>query len=275
MYRRRTLFAFLLIWLALNTRGPLTRADAADPIPLARAHAHNDYLHDRPLLDALDHGFCSIEADVWLSDEGLLVAHAIDEIRPEHTLEALYLKPLAERVAQRGGWVYEPGRTVTLLIDFKSTGNATYPVLARQLSKFRQLFTPREAGHGDPAVAPVLAIISGDRPIDLVAADVNRLARIDGRLAEMDSKQSAALIPLVSDAWRTQFTWNGTGPMPQAQRQKLRRLVEETHAAGRRLRFWGAPDNEAIWSELYAAGVDLLNADDLPRLQRFLLSREK
>ena len=36
--------------------------------PLAQAHAHNDYEHDRPLLDALEHGFTSVEADVWLVD---------------------------------------------------------------------------------------------------------------------------------------------------------------------------------------------------------------
>ena len=33
-------------------------------VPLARAHAHNDYEHPRPLRDALDHGFTSVEADV-------------------------------------------------------------------------------------------------------------------------------------------------------------------------------------------------------------------
>jgi len=121
----------------------------------------------------------------------------------------------------------------------------------------------------------VLAIISGDRPVDMIAADANRLCGIDGRLPNIGSTQSAALIPLISDAWPTQFTWSGTGAIPLAERQKLRRLAEEAHAADRRLRFWGAPDNEAVWSELYDAGVDLLNADDLPRLQRFLVSREK
>ena len=34
--------------------------------PLGQAHAHNDYYHKRPLLDALSHGFCSVEADVFL-----------------------------------------------------------------------------------------------------------------------------------------------------------------------------------------------------------------
>ena len=32
--------------------------------PLTQAHAHNDYEHDRLLLDALEHGFTSVEADV-------------------------------------------------------------------------------------------------------------------------------------------------------------------------------------------------------------------
>ena len=35
----------------------LISAGAAAP-PLETAHAHNDYYHDRPLLDALDQGFC-------------------------------------------------------------------------------------------------------------------------------------------------------------------------------------------------------------------------
>jgi hypothetical protein len=250
-------------------------ARAADPAPLDRAHAHNDYLHERPLLDALDHGFCSIEADVWVTGDELLVAHTLVELRPERTLEALYLKPLAERAAQRRGWVYDPGRTVTLLIDFKTAGAATYPVLAHQLGKYRQLFESRDPGDGRPAAPPVVAVVSGDRPIELIAADGQRLCAIDGRVPDIQSARGPELIPLISDAWRSQFTWQGEGPMPAAEREKLRRFAAETHAAGRRLRFWGAPDIEAVWTELDDAGVDLLNADDLPRLQKFLLSRPK
>ena len=43
------------------------------PRPLWRAHAHNDYEHPRPLLDALDHRFGSVEADIYLVDGQLLV----------------------------------------------------------------------------------------------------------------------------------------------------------------------------------------------------------
>jgi hypothetical protein len=81
-------------------------ASAAEPpAPIPRAHAHNDYLHERPLLDALDQGFCSVEADIFLVDGELRVGHSALELRKGRTLEALYLKPLAERVRAKEGSV--------------------------------------------------------------------------------------------------------------------------------------------------------------------------
>src|SRR5438477_8275309 len=87
------------------------------PPPLLRAHAHNDYEHPRPLLDALDHGFCSIEADIYLVENKLLVAHDRDQAKPERTLQALYLDPLRERARKNGGRVYPNGPEMVLLVD--------------------------------------------------------------------------------------------------------------------------------------------------------------
>lgn len=42
------------------------------PKPLIQAHSHNDYEHARPLFDALDLGFCNVEADIYLVDGKLL-----------------------------------------------------------------------------------------------------------------------------------------------------------------------------------------------------------
>src|SRR5918997_4734977 len=81
---------------------------AADVKPLPQAHAHNDYEHQRPLLDALDHGFTGVEADIWLVNGKLLVAHEEAHLKPERTLEALYLEPLKKRISENGGRVY-PG----------------------------------------------------------------------------------------------------------------------------------------------------------------------
>src|SRR5215831_8197157 len=79
---------------------------AAEPTPLIHTHAHNDYEHKRPLFDALEHGFCSVEADIYLVDGKLLVAHNPWQVKPNLTLQSLYLDPLRERVKKNGGRVY-------------------------------------------------------------------------------------------------------------------------------------------------------------------------
>ena len=89
----------------------LASAFGAEVKPLPRAHAHNDYLHDRPLLDALAHGFGSIEADIYLVNGALLVAHDLAGARPDRTFENLYLAPLRERAERNGGRVYPGGPT--------------------------------------------------------------------------------------------------------------------------------------------------------------------
>src|SRR2546428_201080 len=91
----------------------ISSSTAAPPAPLVHAHAHNDYEHKRPLLDALDHGFCSVEADIFLVDGKLLVAHELGQTKPERTLQALYLDPLRERVKANGGRVLKDGAEVT------------------------------------------------------------------------------------------------------------------------------------------------------------------
>jgi hypothetical protein len=45
----------------------------------------------------------------------------------------------------------------------------------------------------------------------------------------------------------------------------------KAHAEGRRLRFWNTPDLPVVWRILVGSGVDLIGADDLDALRRFLL----
>src|SRR3989442_12400921 len=90
------------------------------PTPLRHAHAHNDYEHRRPLLDALECGFCSVEADIWLVDGSLLVAHDQNQVKPERTLQSLYLDPLRERARGNGGRIYPLGPGGTLRGDVKT-----------------------------------------------------------------------------------------------------------------------------------------------------------
>jgi hypothetical protein len=110
-------------------------------------------------------------------------------------------------------------------------------------------------------------------------AQEKRFSFYDGRSADLTSGTPAGLMPLVSDNWTKLFTWQGVGPIPEAERAKLHAYVAEAHANGYRVRFWATPDmpgaaRDAVWNELFDAGVDHINTDDLAGLQQFLIARE-
>ncbi|MBK4218158.1 phosphatidylinositol-specific phospholipase C/glycerophosphodiester phosphodiesterase family protein [Paracoccus caeni] len=248
---------------------------ADDVQPLAQAHAHNDYEHERPLLDALDHGFTSVEADIWLVDGELLVAHDEDEITAGKTLQSLYLDPLRQRVGDNDGWVYASGKDmpITLLIDIKSEGVSTYEALDGVLQGYEDILTVFRDGEAEPGA--VTAIISGDRPQEVMEQQQVRYAGYDGRMTDLESDMPAAFMPLLSDNWTKVFTWTGEGEMPADERAKLDEIVATVHDKGWKLRFWATPDEagparDAIWTVLRDAGVDHINTDDLAALQSFL-----
>ena len=78
-------------------------------------------------------------------------------------------------------------------------------------------------------------------------------------------------MPLISDSWDHITKWNGEGPVPDTVRRDLARVVGLAHRQGKRIRFWGTPDNEAVWQVLLDTRVDLIGADDLDALRTFLM----
>ena len=238
--------------------------------PQTRLHAHNDYEHARPLLDALDHEFCSIEADIFLVDGQLLVAHERSKVQTARTLEKMYLEPLRDRVAKNHGRVYPGGPEVTLLIDIKTEWRTTYPVLRETLKRYAEILSTFRGETKHPNA--VLAIITGNRSKDMFTGEKLRYAAYDGELEDLDSGLPAALIPWISSNWARNFTWRGLGPFPENEDAKLKELVDKAHKQGRRVRFWGAPDIPAFWEEMVRHQVDLINTDDLEGAQKFLLT---
>ena len=263
----------ILALLNVLQPGPTARA----VVPLVHAHAHNDYRHDPPLLEALRHGFTSVEADVFLVGDKLCVAHGPAEITPARTLRSLYLDPLRQRVRQNNGRVYPDGKRFLLLVDVKSAAEPTWQRLHEILTEYRDMLTTfGPQGRKDKAV---LVIISGNRSLESMRSQPVRYAGYDGRLTDLDSDSPAEIIPLISDRWGAHFTWSGDGPMPPEERQKLSEIVRKAHAKGRLVRFWATPDQrsparEALWRQLLSVGVDLINTDDLEGLKEFLLRNE-
>ncbi|KNB53806.1 hypothetical protein [Streptomyces caatingaensis] len=243
--------------------------------PLRHAHAHNDYEHPHPLTDALAHGFDSVEADIWLVGEQLLVGHDAGRLDPRRTLESLYLDPLLRRVRANDGRVYRGyDRTLQLLIDIKSPGGPAYRELSRHLRPYHGMLTV--AADGRVRRGAVTAVVSGDRGArGPMAAERVRHAFYDGRLGDLGGGAPASFMPLVSDDWGLHFTWRGVGPVPEHERARLRRLAAAARGEGRQVRFWATPDapgpaREALWRELLAAGAGYLNTDDLAGLEAFL-----
>lgn len=237
------------------------------PQTLDRVHSHNDYLQRRPLLDALDAKIGSIEADIFLVEGELLVAHDRKNTTAAKTLRKMYLQPLAERARKSGMGVYGDGIPVILLIDIKTEGDKVFPVLKSQIREFKDVVGPGKM---------IVPIVSGDRPIDLIHQDPDGTMAIDGRTSDLDRKDP--LIPLVSDDWSSLFKWRGLGgEMPMDELKNLRSLVQRAHANGQKLRFWGGPDNQKMWEFLYSEGVDLIGTDHpamIARVMKELISKK-
>ncbi|GAB3265690.1 hypothetical protein GCM10027347_33610 [Larkinella harenae] len=254
---------------------PIAQLQAPQPFanvkPLPNAHAHNDYEQSRPLWDALDHGFTSVEADVYAKGDSLYVSHNRPAFwNAERTLEQLYLRPLTERIRQNGGKVYPNyNGPVYLMIDFKTGADSTYKALENVLQRYRSILTTCRGNRCQPGAVTVF--ISGNRPIETLKKSRQRLAGLDGRPTDLGKGFSRDLMPVVSDSYGNQLSWRGQGPMPDEQFQKLRQLVQRVHAEGKKLRLWACPEDPAVWAKLREAGADFLSTDQLELVRDFLL----
>ena len=241
----------------------------AQQFPHENAHAHNDYEHQRPLLDALDNGFISVEADVFCVDGELYVYHnlpaTIDKTR---TLENLYLKPLSDIIREKGSIYKNYTGPFYLMIDFKTSFDKTYPQLIKLLSSYDTIITIVRDGqeHGNH----VKVFISGNRSSQQIIDASTQLAALDGRPEDLGKSISPAVMPVVSENFRKFSSWKGTGPMPQKELDALQTFTERVHAEGKKVRLWGAPDNPETWKMLLTIGVDLINTDRLKELNAFL-----
>jgi hypothetical protein len=246
------------------------KSDAEDQLPpLIHAHAHNDYEHAHPLFDALGHGFASVEADIHLVDDQLLVAHDRSQVKPERTLQALYLDPLRARARKFGGRIYPHGDpTFYLLIDTKSDANSTYAVLRQVLRDYSDLIT--QFDRRKVKRRAVTVVLTGNRPRAVLPKESVRLAGLDGQMPDLDQPNPNGIFLWMSEDWQQFFKWNGDGPIPADEKARLQDIVAKAHQRKMKVRFWDAPESLSFWSELRHDGVDLINADDLAALEKFL-----
>jgi hypothetical protein len=244
-------------------------------VPLPNAFAHNDYCHKHPLFDALENGYTNIEADIFLEDHKLIIAHVNPFFRWNKTLETLYLKPLYDRIAKNNGYVYEGyNNPVILMIDIKTGANNTYTALKPLLEKYSSILSSYD--HGKVYPRAITVVLSGHKPYKMIKSEEKRLAFIDEDLRKTDRDTTAANVyKLASCKYSKLLKWKGRGSMPDDERRRLCAYIVMAHRYDKKVRLWASPENNIVWEELLKCGVDLINTDKLATLKYFLVANGK
>ena len=111
-----------------------SKAEAQSGLSSNNGHSHNDYHQPIPLLSSYHAGMGSIEADVFLKNGQLYVAHDSTEISQDATLRKLYLEPLAKFYVKNGNRPYQnPAYKLQLVIDIKDDHQHVLPALIKEL----------------------------------------------------------------------------------------------------------------------------------------------
>ena len=242
--------------------------------PLPKAFAHNDYWHNRPLYDALDHGFLNVEADIYLRDDELLVAHILPSFQKRRTLEQLYLKPLLDYYKGDNKEIKYPLYPITLMIDIKSDADKTYAKLAEVLKNYKSILSSYDNGVLTPG--KVTIVLTGNKPYQMINGQTERYAFIDEDLMQVRTDTvSNKVYQTASCKYSRLLNWTGKGPMPENQRQLLISYVAVAHHYKKRVRLWASPENKEVWRALLDCDVDLINTDKLAELRDFFENKRQ
>jgi alkaline phosphatase len=221
------------------------------------AHSHNDYEQVHPFQTAWHASFGSIEADIFLVNGKLLVAHSRAELSRNQSLEDLYLKPLSEAIRKNGNFPYaDTSFHLQMLIDIKTDSVKTLDALISLLKKYPALIN-----------APKLTwVISGNRP---AAEDFNNYPGFiwfDGELHKAYPEKALSRIRMLSDNLTRYTKWKGRNTLPEKDSLLLKQVISKAHQLHKPVRFWDAPDFKEAWKTLMHLGVDYINTDHIEEI---------
>ncbi|HTI11776.1 MAG TPA: alkaline phosphatase [Puia sp.] len=231
------------------------------PYTVRNVHSHNDYEQKIPFFLAYNEGFGSVEADIFLQDNELLVAHNTKELRSDRTLKALYLDPIRDCIAKNHGHVFpDSTQQLQLLIDVKRDSVRTLSRLVEILRDYPSLIH-------NPSLK---FVITGSRPDESTFITYPDYIQFDGELYKNYSKEALTKIVLFSDDFRSYSHWNGKGNIPKREWAVLQAAVEKSHKLNKPVRFWDAPDFINAWYQFMHLQVDYINTDRIVPLSTFL-----
>jgi hypothetical protein len=250
----------------------ISRAGAAEsakdfPAPegaTAIVHSHNDFAQRRPLEIALEHGYRSVEVDVIDRWGEVRVSHL--GFITDGSLKEMYLDRLQKIVNEKGS-IHGDGKRFYLWVEVKPlfTSEKIVPLLRDLLARYPMLARFDENGK---------EVLPG--PVELVL--INSSEFLAKYFSDSAPKPACRGISGVPDGgatpvrfarwayirWKSQFAWDGSGNMPEAETTRLRELQARAHGHGLRTRYWNVPDVESFWKQVPALPFDIVGTDQLP-----------
>jgi len=229
------------------------------------AHSHNDYENETPFWLAYNNHFGSIEADIWAVEGKLFVAHYRQDIKPENTLDILYIQPVVKLFTENKGRAWnDQSSTFQLLVDLKTNTEPTLSLLVDKLKQYPEVFDP------DVNEYAVRIVITGNRPSPAEFSKYPGFIFFDGILNEKYNIEQLKRVPLYSENLRKFTSWNGDGAIIEKDKIRLQHIIDSVHTLNKKIRFWNAPDDINAWETFINMGIDYLNTDHIVKLSEFL-----
>lgn len=228
-------------------------------------HSHNDYEQDRPLYDALEMDFISVEADVYPYKGTLRVSHRPFKLKQKKTIDELYLIPLDSIISANNGTVYPADSSVfTLMIDLKWKKKKSLDMLLEKLDDYRHLLSKKE--DGEMIWGPIQIVLTGSLPLKELSKDFKDYVFFDARPCQKYPNNLKDMVVLLSCGYSSVEVQRNT-------ESKIKGYVKSSKFSGIRVRFWGIPNDTLTWNKLDALGVELIHVDDIKKFAAFRKKR--
>ncbi len=214
----------------------------------AKLHSHNDYEQKVPFWTAYSCDIPSIEIDVFLVKDKILVAHEKQNTKPENTIEKLYLDPMQEVVKKE-----TPNQMQRqFLIDIKTDAYLTLEKLIPLLARYDYVQNKT-----------VKIIISGNKPKEVDFKKYPDFITFDFQDLTATQLPTPDKVGLVSYNFSKLSSWNGKGRLIDSDLEKIKERINQAHQWGKPIRFWASPNTKTAYKALSDLNVDYINTDHL------------
>ncbi len=213
-----------------------------------KIHSHNDYYQSVPFWNAFGNGLNSIEVDIFLKNDTLYATHGEAEIRPNRTMENLYLQPIQTAISLE----LDGPKELQLLVDIKSESRSTLENLVSLLQNYPDIIANRNLS----------LVISGNRPPPREYINYPDYILFDYQsLEDAGDPEIWKKIALISLDFKGYSPWNGKGRLTARDYNVVKAAVEKAHSYGKPFRFWATPDSKSAWKAFTDLGIDFINTD--------------